>query len=252
MRRFYLIWAIVWVFIAVIVIASGTNTETFNRIRYAYKPATEANTIEGYWSKTANVPDSGIYVNYYPTGCAYTFVLNCDSANTSVRSGASYIPAIIDLPLWKHHGVIGSFAFTMVDTGTSGVTWVTTDDSLYVLVKALAIPAPTIYDNAVDSTFMSERSSEILIQTLLDSTELKSPAKVQPGTGGGLKWTAAQHGVIDLSSESVWFERMRIFAMQAGADGGNSKTCRLALRMWLPYSKAYRETPYYAKNQTVK
>lgn len=251
MRRFAFISALTFLLYAGGLFASGTNTETFNRIRYSLPAASEVNTIEGYWNKTSTV--TNVYVNYYPTGCAYTFILNCDSANTYTRSGASFIPAIVDIPLWKHHGVIGSFAFNMVDTGTGVVEWTTIDDSLYVLVKLIGVPAPTIYDTAVDSLFMSERSKGVLIQTLLDSTEGKSPAYIlKNATAPGVTWTAAYHGEVDLSAETNWFERMRVYAMQAGDLNKNSETCVISLRLWLPYNTAYLQTQYYLKNQPVK
>jgi len=230
--------------------ATGLNLETITPVRYIYPPATETNPIEGYWYKSTTVTQA--YVNYYPTGCAYTFILNCDSANTVARTGANFNPARIDIPLWKHFGVIGSYAFTVCDTGLG---WITTDDSLFVMCQLRAIPASVAAADSLDTLFKNTLCTGVLIKAFLDSTDGKSPAEIDmTGTGVvGISWVASlRAGSIDLTDESMFYERARVVAMQAGANNFNSKYCRISLRMYLPYSTAYMQTDYYKQNQLVK
>ena len=241
-------------------LASGTNTETFNKIHGVnYPAASDINPWDGYWNKSSSV--TKVYVNYYPTGRAYTFLIDVDSANTVARTGANFLPANVDIPMFPHFGAIGSYFISVVDTGTS--LYSESDDSLHVLLQLRAIAPETTADSTLDTLWNSVGGPNIIIQTLLDSATENSSLeidKTKTAVAGvtGIWWQPStgtpypRNGEIDLATEGEWYERLQVFAMTAGADADNRAHVTLELRLFLPYCTAYMNSDYYLKNQRVK
>lgn len=110
---------------AVLSIALIAGAVDLNKNRAVYPASTEENPLEGYWSSTGI---TSAYVSNTPTGVVYNITIAPDT----IEVGSS-----IDIPLWKHWGVTGSYGITVVDTNAN---FVTTDDSVcaYVGLRYLA------------------------------------------------------------------------------------------------------------------
>ena len=269
-----------------------------NKNRTVYQASSNQNKLEGYWARE-NIDQA--YVSYTPIGATYSFIVTPDMIE---------VGSYIDIPAWKHWGVIGSYGITVTDTGAA---WATTADSVCVYVginylepgdgqilvetvtaatsagtstltkssenflttvsvgdslitydatttadeKAYRVTKVTTDNVIVLNSTLAGSDSDVGFAVFNDGTETHLIAMLADSAGsgntrlGGADWINFVTGEIDLTAEINHWERIQLQVAQTSVPDLNDDVT-IRVRLTLPYSQQYIDSPYFKRNQRTR